>query len=90
MLQDLLGIYPGDSSYTLELRRTAEIFKTPPFIYSIFFENHTHSYISVENTFHNNVINVINAGEKWLYLSMFQQLRMLTTGDHLVIIKILM
>jgi hypothetical protein len=33
-------------------------------------------------------MNVINAGDEWLYLSMFQQLRMLTTGDHLVIIKI--
>jgi hypothetical protein len=28
---------------------------------------------------------VINAGDKWLYLSMPQQLRMLTTGDHVVI-----
>jgi hypothetical protein len=35
------------------------------------FANHTHSYISVEHIFHNNVINVtvINAGDKWLYLS---------------------
>jgi hypothetical protein len=40
---------PGTSSYTSRYRRTAKIFKTPPFIYSNILENHTHSYISVEN-----------------------------------------
>jgi hypothetical protein len=39
----------GVSTYTFGYRRTTEIFKTPPFIYSIFFENYTHSYIFVEN-----------------------------------------
>jgi hypothetical protein len=39
----------GGSSYTFGYRRTAEIFKaTPIHIFNIF-ENHTHSYISVEN-----------------------------------------
>jgi hypothetical protein len=39
----------GSSSYTFGYRRTAEIFKTPPIHIFNIFENHTHSYISIEN-----------------------------------------
>jgi hypothetical protein len=83
----------GVSSYTFGYRRTAEIFNPPlphsysqylwkpyPFIYMHFRWKSRRNH-----TFYNNVhvINVKNAGDKWLYLSMFQTLRMLTTG-HLV------
>jgi hypothetical protein len=36
----------GGASYTFGYRRTTEIFKTPPIH---IFQNHTHSYISIEN-----------------------------------------
>jgi hypothetical protein len=82
--------------------RTAEIFKTPPFIYSIFLKTisiHIHMYFRWKSwpnhIFYNNIVSCLytvatcaNSAHyccNIIYLSMSQQPRMLTTGDHFII-----